>query len=262
MVDNGSQSSESPFKRNDPPPVPKKSGIGRHSGESSHSFKERLAALGKLRNPDESTTCPPLAEKKEIQSAESIPTKNTDKSKIADRNSDCKSEEYRLSKNTDSIDDKSYHLGHLDGAVSKQQASFQHVEQAVRSLPSSTLVSKLEHESSRTFLAKQESPKSKMHPPSTNLEAAQALRSYAKSTAPHSLLYNGKNVAGSHSGSPNKISLKSPTKTVSPSMNRDGKPTQEFQRYMSKSEDRSHLRQIRRRILPTERVFLHRHQDQ
>uniref|UniRef100_A0A673MC16 Nck-associated protein 5-like n=1 Tax=Sinocyclocheilus rhinocerous TaxID=307959 RepID=A0A673MC16_9TELE len=241
MVDNDSQISESPFKRNDPPPVPKKSGIGRHSGESSHSFKERLAALGKLRNPDESTTCPPLAEKKEIQSAASISTRTTDKSKIADRNSDCKSGEYRLPKNTDSIEDKSYHSGHLDGAVSKQPA-FQHVEQAVRSLPSSTLVSKLEHESSRTFLAKQESPKSKMHPPSTNLEVAQALRSYAKSTTPHSLSYNGKNVAGPHSGSPNKIPLKSPTKTVPPLMNRDGKPTQEFQRYMSKSEDRSHLR--------------------
>uniref|UniRef100_A0A8C1SBK0 NCK-associated protein 5-like n=1 Tax=Cyprinus carpio TaxID=7962 RepID=A0A8C1SBK0_CYPCA len=239
---NDSQSSESPFKRNDPPPVPKKSGIGRHSGESSHSFKERLAALGKLRNPEESTTCPPLAEKKEIQSAASIPTRTTDKSKIADRNSDCKSGEYRLPKNTDSIEDKSYHSGHLDGAISKQQAAFQHVEQAVRSLPSCTLVSKLEHESSRTFLAKQESPKSKMHPPSTNLEAAQALRSYAKSMAPHSLSYNGKNVAGPHSGSPNKIALKSPTKTVPPSMNRDGKPTQEFQRYMSKSEDRNHLR--------------------
>uniref|UniRef100_A0A8C2GY94 NCK-associated protein 5-like n=1 Tax=Cyprinus carpio TaxID=7962 RepID=A0A8C2GY94_CYPCA len=63
-----------------------------------------------------------------------------------------------------------------------------------------------------------------------------------KSTTPHSLSYNGKNVAGSHSASPNKIALKSPTKTVPPSMNRDGKPTQEFQRYMSKSEDRSHLR--------------------
>ncbi|RXN26887.1 nck-associated 5-like isoform X1 [Labeo rohita] len=242
MVDNDAQSSESPFKRSEPPPVPKKSGIGRHSGESSHSFKERLAALGKLRNPDESTTCPPVAEKKEIQSAASIPTRTTDKSKIADRNSDCKSGEYRLPKSTDSIEDKSYHSGHLDGAVSKQQAAFQHVEQAVRSPPTSTLVSKLEHESSRTFLAKQESPKSKMHPPSTNLEAAQALRSYAKSTAPHSLSYNGKNVAGPHSGSPNKIPLKSPTKTVPPSMNRDGKPTQEFQRYMSKSEDRSHLR--------------------
>ncbi|KAL1250008.1 hypothetical protein QQF64_021013 [Cirrhinus molitorella] len=244
VVDNDSQSSESPFKRNDPPPVPKKSGIGRHSGESSHSFKERLAALGKLRNPDESATCPPLAEKKEIQSAAipTIPTRTTDKSKIADRNSDCKSGDYRLPKNTDSIEDKSYHSGHLDGAVSKQQAAFQHVEQAVRSLPSSTLASKLEHESSRTFLGKQESPKSKMHPPSTNLEAAQALRSYAKSTAPHSLSYNGKNVAGPHTGSPNKIPLKSPTKTVPPSLNRDGKPTQEFQRYMSKSEDRSHLR--------------------
>ncbi|XP_077074291.1 nck-associated protein 5-like isoform X3 [Siphateles boraxobius] len=242
MVDNDSQSSESPFKRNDPPPVPKKSGIGRHSGESSHSFKERLAALGKLRNPEEYTACPPLAEKKEIQAAASIPTRTTDKSKTADRNSDCKSGEYRLPKNTDSIEDKSYHSGHLDGAVSKQQGAFQHVEQAVRSLPSSTLVSKLEHESSRTFLAKQESPKSKMHPPSTNLEAAQGLRSYAKNTTPHSLLYNAKNVTGPQSGSPNKIPLKSPTKTVPPSMNRDGKPTQEFQRYMSKSEDRSHLR--------------------
>lgn len=242
MADNDSQSSESPFKRSDPPPVPKKSGIGRHSGESSHSFKERLAALGKLRNPDESAACSPLPEKKEIQSAASIPTRTTDKSKTADRNSDCKSGEYRLPKNTDSIEDKSYHSGHYDGAVSKQPGAFQHVEQTVRSLPSNTLISKLEHESPRTFIAKQESPKSKMHQPSANLEAAQALRSYAKSTTPHSLSYNGKNVASPHSSSPNKIPLKSPTKTVPPSMNRDGKPTPEFQRYMSKSEDRSHLR--------------------
>ncbi|XP_051962111.1 nck-associated protein 5-like isoform X2 [Xyrauchen texanus] len=233
---NDPRSTQSPFKRDDPPPVPRKSGIGRHLGESSHSFKERLAALGKLRNPEETTACPPLAEKKEIQSPACILAQSNDKSKMADRNSDCRSGEYRLPKNTETTDDKPYHSGHLDGAISKQ------ADQAVRSLPSSSLVSKIEHESSRTFLAKQESPKSKMHPPSTNLEAAQALRSYAKSTTPHSLSYNVKNVSGSHSSSPNKIPLKSPTKTVPPSMNRDGKPTPEFQRYMSKSEDRSHHR--------------------
>ncbi|XP_055044110.2 nck-associated protein 5-like isoform X2 [Misgurnus anguillicaudatus] len=236
-TDADTQNRESPFKRNDPPPVPKKSGIGRHSGESSHSFKERLAALGKLRNPEESTACPQLAEKKEVQSTASIVAHPQEKIKTADRNSDCKSVEYRLPKNTETNDDKSYHSGYLDGALPKQ-GSFQHGEQVVRSLPSSTLVSKPEHESPRTFIAKQDSPKSKMHPPSANLEAAQALRTYVKNTTPHSLSYNGKNV----SGSPSKIQLKSPTKTVPPSMNRDGKPTQEFQRYMSKSEDRSHLR--------------------
>lgn len=240
-MDNDPPSIESPFKRNDPPPVPKKSGIGRHSGESSHSFKERLAALGKLRNPEESTACPQLAERKEVQSTAGMATRSQDKIKTADRIPECKSGEYRLAKNTEPTDDKSYHSSHLDGAISKQQGSFQHGEQAVRSLPSSS-VSKIEHETSRSFLAKQESPKSKMHLPSSNLEAAQALRSYVKSTTPHSLSYNGKNVTGPHSGSPNKIPLKSPTKTVPPSMNRDGKPTQEFQRYMSKSEDRSHLR--------------------
>ncbi|XP_051517991.1 nck-associated protein 5-like isoform X2 [Myxocyprinus asiaticus] len=233
---------ESPFKRDDPPPVPRKPGIGRHSGESNHSFKERLAALGKLRNPEELTACPQIAEKKEIQSAAIIPTRTNDKIKTAERNFDCRSGEYRLPKNAESTDDKPYHSGHLDGSISKQQGSFQHADQAVRSLPSSSLVSKLEHEPSRMFLAKQESPKSKMHPPSANLEAAQALRSYAKGTTPHSLSYNGKHFAGPHSSSPNKIPLKSPMKTVPPSMKRDGKPTQEFQRYMSKSEDRSHLR--------------------
>lgn len=239
-MDSDPPSAESPFKRNDPPPVPKKSGIGRHSGESSHSFKERLAALGKLRNPEESTACPQIAERKEVPSAASMATRSHDKLKTADRSTECKSGEYRLAKNTEPTD-KSYHSSYLDGAVSKQQGSFHHGEQAVRSLPSSS-VSKLEHETSRSFLSKQESPKSKMHPPSSNLEAAQALRSYVKSTTPHSLSYNGKSITGPHSSSPNKIPLKSPTKTVPPSMNRDGKPTQEFQRYMSKSEDRSHLR--------------------
>ncbi|TRZ02454.1 hypothetical protein DNTS_030281 [Danionella cerebrum] len=248
ITDNDSQLSESPFKRSDPPPVPKKSGVGRHSGESSHSFKERLAALGKLRNADESSACPPVVEKKEIQTVASIPTRTSEKNKTADRNSGCKSGDHRLPKNTDVVEDKPYHSSPCDGAVSKHQGAFQIVEPTIRSLPSSTVIAKLEHESTRTFTAKQESPKSKMHQPSANLEAAQALRSYAKSTTPHSLSYNGKNVTGPHSSSPNKIPLKSPTKTVPPSMSRDPKPTQEFQRYMSKSEDRSHLRANKKKV--------------
>ncbi|XP_076840599.1 nck-associated protein 5-like isoform X2 [Brachyhypopomus gauderio] len=240
-VKDQSQSSGSPMKRNEPPPIPKKTGTGRHSSESSHSFKERLAALGKLRNPEEPVACSQSADKRELQSSVGVHPQTSDNIKNADRTPDCKTGEHRLSKNTDSVDEKSYVSGHVDSAISKQ-AQFQSADQGIKSLPASTVISKLESESSRMSLAKPESPKSKMSPPTSNLEAAQALRSYAKGATPHSLSYGGKNIPSPHSNSPNKIPLKSPTKTVPPSLNRDGKPSQELPRYLSKSEDRSQLR--------------------
>lgn len=218
-------SAGSPAKKNDPPPIPKKTGMGRHSGESSHSFKERLAALGKLRNPDEAA-CSQVTGKKEMS------PRTSDKSKA----SDYKTEEHKLLKSTDSIEEKSYVSGHIDSALSKLS------DQAIKSVPASSTIAKLESESSRMSLAKPESPKSKMPALSTNLEAAQALRSYAKSGTPHSLSYSGKNLSSPHSSSPNRIPLKSPTKTVPPSLNREGKPSQELPRYLSKSEDRSQSR--------------------
>ncbi|XP_072512504.1 nck-associated protein 5-like isoform X2 [Salminus brasiliensis] len=238
-----SQTAGSPVKRNDPPPIPKKTGLGRQSGESSHSFKERLAALGKLRNPEEPSAYSQPTEKREVQSTASVLPRTSDKSKTADRNSDCKTGEHRLSKNADSGDEKSFVSGHMDDAIAKQQqGQFQLADQGIRSLPAGSVISKLESESSRLSPAKPESPKSKMPPPSANLETAQALRSYVKSATPHSLSYGGKNVSSTHSSSPNKIPLKSPTKTVPPSLNRESKPTQEIPRYLSKSEDRSQLR--------------------
>lgn len=225
LVKDHIQSAGSPNKKNDPPPIPKKTGVGRHSGESSHSFKERLAALGKLRNPEESA-CSQAAEKKETS------PQTGEKSKAADY----KPEEHKLLKSTDSVEEKSYVSGHMDIAVSRLS------DQAIKSIPASSTISKLESESSRMSLAKPESPKSKMPALSTNLEAAQALRSYAKSATPHSLSYNGKNLTSPHGSSPNRIALKSPTKTVPPSLTRDAKPAQELPRYLSKSEDRSQSR--------------------
>lgn len=225
LVKDHIQSAGSPNKKNDPPPIPKKTGVGRHSGESSHSFKERLAALGKLRNPEESA-CSQAAEKKETS------PQTGEKSKAADH----KPEEHKLLKSTDSVEEKSYVSGYMDIAVSRLS------DQAIKSIPASSTISKLESESSRMSLAKPESPKSKMPALSTNLEAAQALRSYAKSATPHSLSYNGKNLTSPHGSSPNRIALKSPTKTVPPSLTRDAKPAQELPRYLSKSEDRSQSR--------------------
>lgn len=225
LVKDQIQSVGSPIKKNEPPPIPKKTGVGRHSGESSHSFKERLAALGKLRNPEE-PACSQATEKKEM------PAQTSGKSKATDY----KTEENKLLKSTDCVEEKSYVSGNTDSAVSKLS------EQGIKSTPASSTISKLESESSRMSLAKHESPKSKMPALSTNLEAAQALRSYAKSATPHSLSYSGKNLSSPHSSSPNRIPLKSPTKTVPPSFNRDAKPTQELPRYLSKSEDRSQSR--------------------
>lgn len=225
LVKDHMQSVGSPIKKNEPPPIPKKTGMGRHSGESSHSFKERLAALGKLRNPEE-PACSQAIEKKEMSPQTSGKSKATD----------YKTEENKLLKSTDCVEEKSYASGNTDSAVSKLS------EQDIKSIPASSTISKLESESSRMSLAKPESPKSKMPALSTNLEAAQALRSYAKSATPHSLSYSGKNLSSPHSSSPNRIPLKSPTKTVPPSFNRDAKPTQELPRYLSKSEDRSQSR--------------------
>ncbi|KAM9445397.1 nck-associated protein 5-like isoform 1-T3 [Clarias gariepinus] len=225
LVKDQVQSAGSPIKKNDPPPIPKKTGVGRHSGESSHSFKERLAALGKLRNTEE-PVCSLVTEKKEI------PSRTSDKSKTAEY----KTEESKLLKSTDSVEEKSYVSGHMDGAVSKLS------DPGTKSIPISSTISKLESESSRTSPAKPESPKSKMPALSPNLEAAQALRSYAKSATPQSLSYSGKNLSSPHSSSPNRIPLKSPTKTVPPSLNRDAKPNLEVPRYLSKSEDRNQSR--------------------
>lgn len=213
-------SSGSPNKRIDPPPIPKKTGGARHTGETSHSFKERLAALGKLRNPEESA-CSQVTEKKEV------PPQTSDKFKAADY----KTEKHKLLKSTDSVEEKSFVACHMDSAVAKLS------DQGIKPIPASSTISKLEGESARMSLAKPESPKSKMPALSTNLEAAQALRSYAKTATPHSFSYSGKNLS-----SPHRIALKSPTKTVPPSLNRDGKPTQELPRYLSKSEDRSQSR--------------------
>ncbi|KAI4876015.1 hypothetical protein NFI96_019279 [Prochilodus magdalenae] len=237
------QTAGSPIKRSDPPPIPKKTGMGRHSGESSHSFKERLAALGKLRNPEEPAACSQPSEKREVPPSASVLPRTSDKSRTADRNSDYKTGEHRLSKNADSVDEKSFVSGHMDSPTAKQQSPYHLADPGLRSLPVSSVISKLEsNESSRMSPSKPESPKSKMPPPSTNLEAAQALRSYVKSATPHSLSYGGKNISSTHSSSPNKIPLKSPTKTIPPSLNREGKPAQEIPRYLSKSEDRNQLR--------------------
>lgn len=241
------QTAGSPVKKNDPPPIPKKTGLGRQSGESSHSFKERLAALGKLRNPEEPLASSQPAEKKEMQSSVNVLPRTSDKSKTADRNSDCKTGEHRLSKNADCVDEKSFVSGHVDNALAKHQSQFQLADPGIRSLPASAVISKLESESSRLSLVKPESPKSKMPPPSANLETVQALRTYVKSATPHSLSYSGKNMSSTHSSSPNKIPLKSPTKTVPPSLSRESKPAQEIPRYLSKSEDRSQLRSSKKK---------------
>lgn len=216
----------SPIKKNDPPPIPKKTGMGRQSNESSHSFKDRLAALGKLRNPEEPVVCSQPAEKREV------PQRFTDKNKTAEKIS----EDHRLSSTEDSVEDQVYISSHLESAIPKQNR-LPPPDQGVKSPPGGAM-----NDTSRMSLAKSESPKSKMPSPSTNLEAAQALRNYAKNMSPHSLSYNGKNIPSSHSSSPNKIPLKSPTKTIPPSLTRDGKPSQEIPRYLSKSEDRNQAR--------------------
>ncbi|XP_028848385.1 nck-associated protein 5-like [Denticeps clupeoides] len=221
------QSSPPAAPRTNPPPIPKKSGIARHSGESSHSFKERLAALGKLRNIENSPVSVQTIDVTEAQSTVSKMISTNAKIKTAERLSDFGEHSHAKSTTNNT------------GSVINYQGPCQSFNQGAKSLPSSSLMSKSEVEfsSPKIVLAKPESPKTKALPLSMpNSEASQAVRTYAKSTPPQNL----PNIVKTFS-SPNKLPIKSPTKSTQVATNLT-KPVQEVPRYLSKSEDRSQVK--------------------
>lgn len=211
------QSSEAtqlpPARRNDSSSIPKRpvaAGAARSQADSSHhAFKDRLAALGKLRSSEDLQVG--------IRPVETLNEGSTELHR----------DEQRHSKHTDSLD------GKPRGSGLKYPGSSQLYEQAVKC--QSPAVVKQE-----VCVNKAEGSKSKIVLPSPNTDAPQVLRNNVKCPGSLNLAYNLKPGVGPHSSSsPNKIPPKSPSKPCQgPSVHRAGKPT-EAPRYSSKSEERA-----------------------
>ncbi|XP_056128760.1 nck-associated protein 5-like [Lampris incognitus] len=227
-----------PAKRNDPSSIPKRPGTssGRSPADSSHhAFKDRLAALGKLRSSEDLQVSLKAVDTSNtnMQCSESNITYTDERSKTAERPIEHNKEEQRHSKYTDSLDGKP--KGSSSGL--RYQGSSQLYEPGVKSLPSGPTVVKTE-----LCVTKAESPKSKLGLPSPNTDGPQLLRNNLKCPGSLNLAYNAKAGLGPHSSnSPNKVPPKSPSKPCQgPSTHRGGKPT-ETPRYSSKSEERSKI---------------------
>ncbi|KAM9855390.1 nck-associated protein 5-like [Aulostomus maculatus] len=219
-----------PARRSDCSSIPKRPATGparAPSDSSHHAFKDRLAALGKLRSSEDlQVGLRPIDTVNEGGIAYS-----EEKSKTAERPIELQKEEQRHSKYTDSLDGKP--KGSSGGL--KYPGSSQLYEQGLKSQPSSLV--KQELCGTRT-----ESSKSRIGLPSPNADAPQVLRNNIKCPGSLNLAYNVKAGVGPHSSSsPNKIPPKSPSKPCQgPSVHRVGKPS-DAPRYLSKSEERTKI---------------------
>ncbi|XP_057713713.1 nck-associated protein 5-like [Corythoichthys intestinalis] len=209
-----------PARRTDSSSIPKRpAAVSKSQADSSHhAFKDRLAALGKLRSSEDLQ-----AGSRPVDVANETAE---DRSKTAERHVELYKEEQRLSKYTDSLDGKPRGSG---GGL-KYQGVSQLYEQGGKSPVSSGLV-------------KQElcvSSKTKIGLPSPNADAPQVLRNNIKCPGSLYLPYNVK--PGTQSSiSPNKIPPKSPSKPCQgPSVHRPSKPA-DAPRYSSKSAERSKI---------------------
>ncbi|XP_029910997.1 nck-associated protein 5-like [Myripristis murdjan] len=224
-------------KRSDPSSIPKRPGTGpgRSPADSSHhAFKDRLAALGKLRSSEDLQVSlrPVDAANTNTQCNESNITYSDERSKTAERSTEHHKEEQRHSKYTDSLDGKPKSSS---GGL-KYPGSSQLYEPGLKSLPSGPAVVKPE-----LCVTKTESPKSKIGLPSPNADAPQVLRNNMKCPGSLNLAYSAKPGLGPHSSnSPNRVPPKSPSKPCQPpSIHKGGKP--DAPRYSSKSEERSKI---------------------
>lgn len=201
--------------------IPKRSAAvaARSQADSSHhAFKDRLAALGKLRSSEDLRVG-------------LRPVDSLNEGATAERSMEVHKEEQRHTKYSDSLD------GKPKGSGLKYPGSSQLYEQAVRSQSSAPPVVKQE-----LCVAKTECSKTKIGLPSPSTDAPQVLRNNMKCPGSLNLAYNLKPGVGPHSSnSPNKIPPKSPSKPCQgPSIHRGGKPT-EAPRFSSKSEERTKI---------------------
>lgn len=203
----------------------KKPVAGKPLNESGHlPFKERLAALGKLKSTEDppqqlgtSGLASPL-EKKDIQHNGKFSSPgNNEKSKTAERQGDRSAggPDPRHSKYTDSLDGKPHPKPNLGGYGQKLQGPCPAYESGVKSFQSSSSNPRMELETyaSRAYVAKAEISKSKAGVPSSTSspDSPQVLRNYMKCVNAQSPSSNNKTVT-SPQGSPTKVPSKSPSK--------------------------------------------------
>ncbi|KAJ8358550.1 hypothetical protein SKAU_G00150750 [Synaphobranchus kaupii] len=200
-------------KRSDPPSVPKKPTAGKSPSESSHHpFKERLAALGKLKSSEDLPVGQLLMDRKELQCVVGkVTSGNSEKSKTAERQGD--RGEHRHSKYTDSLDGKPYPKANLSSYAVKFPGPCAPYEPGAKCSTSSSSVPKAEQDAfpPRVYVAKADGTKYKVGLPSTTPDAPQVLRNYMKCTTAQNLPHNSK-TAPSPQSSPTKVMSKSPSK--------------------------------------------------
>ncbi|XP_055725155.1 nck-associated protein 5-like isoform X4 [Salvelinus fontinalis] len=180
--------------------------------ESSHQpFKERLAALGKMKSTEDLPVGAQSVDKKDAQSnLGKPPTNNIEKSKTAERQGErTGAEQHRNQKSTDSLDGKPYPKTSL-GSHTRGIGPIH--ESGTKSSATPALIPKGEQEtpfSPRIYVAKAEGPKIKMGTSSSNTETPPVVRSYGK--CPITQSHHSK-TAPSPQNSPTKVPSKSPSK--------------------------------------------------
>ncbi|XP_072522666.1 uncharacterized protein [Salminus brasiliensis] len=230
-----SSPSQAAAKRSDrQPPLPKRTVSGKPPSDSSyHPFKERLAALGKLKSTEDLQQS---LDKREVQSnVGKAVAASGERSKTAERHGERIAVEQRHSKYTDSLDGKPYPKTSL-GNYAKGPASSSH-DQSTKPISMSSSADK-------NYVAKAEGQKIRMGMSSTaSCETPIMIRSYGK--CPNPLTHHSKTVPSPQS-SPTRVQSKSPSKAGSASSYPRGmKPAQDEhshpQRHTSRADDRPKL---------------------
>ncbi|XP_041747673.2 nck-associated protein 5-like isoform X1 [Coregonus clupeaformis] len=226
--------------------TPKRLVQGNPQSESSHHpFKERLAALGKLKSTEDLPVGAQSVDKKDAQSnVGKPPTNNIEKSKTAERQGErTGAEQHRNQKYTDSLDGKPYPKTSL-GSHPRVPGPIH--ESGAKSSATPSSIPKGEQEtpfSPRIYVAKAEGPKIKMGTSSSNTETPPVVRSYGK--CPITQSHHSKS-APSPQNSPTKVPSKSPSKVgQASSYPRGVKPIHEdralAQRHPLRPEDKTKL---------------------
>ncbi|KAJ3585873.1 hypothetical protein NHX12_012281 [Muraenolepis orangiensis] len=204
------------------------SGPGRSPADSGHhAFKDRLAALGKLRSSEDLRVRPSEAPSASVE-------REGPASKTAERPAEQPhKEEQKHAKYSDTPDGKAK----APGGGLKYPGASQTYEVPVKPQGAGTAAVKPE-----LCIPKTDSPKSKIGLPSPSTDAPQALRNNMRCPGSLNLGYNKAAFGPPSSNSPNKIPPKSPSKpSQGPSHHPRGAKPAEQPRYSSKSEERSKI---------------------
>uniref|UniRef100_A0A8C6S890 NCK-associated protein 5-like n=1 Tax=Neogobius melanostomus TaxID=47308 RepID=A0A8C6S890_9GOBI len=206
-----------PARRTESSSIPKRPGVVavRSQGDPSHhAFKERLAALGKLRSSDDLQVG-----LRQVELASSGDLSADKSNRTVDRQPmEAQKEDLRYSKYAESTEGKP--------KVSERKYSTQMFEQGAKAQQLAA---------AKQDAAKLDVPKSKIGLPSPITDAPQVLRNNIKCPVSLNIAYN---VKPQSTNSPNKIPPKSPSKPCPPQ--RVSKPP-EAPRYSSKSEERAKM---------------------